>query len=583
MNFKQSIYIFLIICLMLMVITNNSSSKTILKGVLLGFDSKPMIKSHVLVKPLNKYDSSSILIECDRDGNFIIDIQDSGFIFIRFSGVNHQPCEIPIYTSSTQDSISFICKLIPNSIDTNNKVFITGNFNDFKFYDNNYLMKKNLNGKYSIDINTSIDTLIYQIINQGNNYNHSINGTLNNYYQIDNEGDYYSVFIQANRNKTIIFNPVYYIFHNAKYKTPEIVVLNNAQLQDFINLCLDNKIYLSPNDRLNYFLEDTTLKNSSFLSLFTSKKVSNIIQRKIDNLDSLIKINKIENERIILFMEYFNYLALAKILMDAKILGLISFVSINVNLDVLKQGLNLISPTSMLWITKLNRGPDIPFLCSIIVEGTDSSDYIEQLVSDHPVVSFRLEVLKKGFNYYNELNLNKNRKKYFLGRLLSEYPYDNDVQVMKLIYSENNRIKTNKKIPDFEIKDIESNRIITNIDLFGKYTLLDFWSTYCSPCISEFAFFNDAFKKYKDKNFQIITISFDKDIKKVKAFLSKKNIPWTNAFETDGFTSEIAKKFEVIGLPKPLLINKDGIIIAEGHEIRGKNLLKKLESIFDVE
>jgi len=86
-----------------------------------------------------------------------------------------------------------------------------------------------------------------------------------------------------------------------------------------------------------------------------------------------------------------------------------------------------------------------------------------------------------------------------------------------------------------------------------------------------------VYEKFKDKNFSILSISFDQKSEDVVKFRKEMwRMPWLNAFLEDGFRSELAKKFEVVGIPKPILVGPKGLILDEGFTLRGEALDRTL-------
>lgn len=111
----------------------------------------------------------------------------------------------------------------------------------------------------------------------------------------------------------------------------------------------------------------------------------------------------------------------------------------------------------------------------------------------------------------------------------------------------------------------------------GQYVLLDFWATWCAPCIAELPTLQTADSTYGGQDFTILSLSFDGERSTVTDFLRDRDMPWQHAFVEGGFESEIANRFEVVGIPKPILLGPDGQIVATESDLRGENLLTTLE------
>ncbi len=102
------------------------------------------------------------------------------------------------------------------------------------------------------------------------------------------------------------------------------------------------------------------------------------------------------------------------------------------------------------------------------------------------------------------------------------------------------------------------NDVLTSDELKGKYVLLNFWATWCPPCIKEMPVFNKMYEKYKDK-FELIGILFerDKDAQELAAFMEKHNIKFPITVGEENF--RMAKAFDDVNkIPESFLYGKDG-------------------------
>ncbi|PQJ79863.1 TlpA family protein disulfide reductase [Polaribacter porphyrae] len=145
------------------------------------------------------------------------------------------------------------------------------------------------------------------------------------------------------------------------------------------------------------------------------------------------------------------------------------------------------------------------------------------------------------------------------------------------------RIVLNKEIPDFNFQDFDnSNLTITKESLKGKTVLLDFWATWCGPCVKEIPNIEILHNKYKDKGFEVVSISLDKNDELVKSFRKNRySLPWKNTILTEGFKASQAIKMEVSSLPKVILFDKEGKIIAIDEDAKAEKLEAKLNAVFN--
>ncbi len=122
-----------------------------------------------------------------------------------------------------------------------------------------------------------------------------------------------------------------------------------------------------------------------------------------------------------------------------------------------------------------------------------------------------------------------------------------------------------------------SEEMVSNKSLLGKFYLMDFWAVWCGPRVGEMPNLHKAYKRFHAANLEFLSLSFDARPRDVKKFRQGKwEMPWLHSFVEGGFRNEIAKKFEVAGIPKPILVSPDGTILATEGALRGKNLEETL-------
>ena len=133
-----------------------------------------------------------------------------------------------------------------------------------------------------------------------------------------------------------------------------------------------------------------------------------------------------------------------------------------------------------------------------------------------------------------------------------------------------------KPFPLFAEKDLDGKPLaIANFK--GKVVLVDFWATWCGPCVAELPNVQAAYKKYHAKGFEIIGISLDDNRDKLTAFLKEKDVPWAQYFDGLGWQSKLGQQFGINSIPATFLLDRDGIIIARN--LRGEGLSFKLGTL----
>ena len=125
-----------------------------------------------------------------------------------------------------------------------------------------------------------------------------------------------------------------------------------------------------------------------------------------------------------------------------------------------------------------------------------------------------------------------------------------------------NFVTTNQPIYNFVLPN-ENDIAFDTQTLKGKWILIDFWASWCAGCLEQFPQLRNIYGSYKDKNFEIVSVSIDKMKTDWKATLAKENLNWINLIEGQGTSGPVATKYNLFGVPKNFLIDSEGSIIAE--------------------
>ena len=100
-------------------------------------------------------------------------------------------------------------------------------------------------------------------------------------------------------------------------------------------------------------------------------------------------------------------------------------------------------------------------------------------------------------------------------------------------------------------------------DFRGKYVYIDLWATWCGPCKAEIPFLQKIEEEYHDKNIEFVSISIDKakDHDKWKAFVDEKKLGGTQLMADNNWESAFVKTYQVIGIPRFILLDPVGKIL----------------------
>ena len=133
--------------------------------------------------------------------------------------------------------------------------------------------------------------------------------------------------------------------------------------------------------------------------------------------------------------------------------------------------------------------------------------------------------------------------------------------------------------PAFTLPDTSGHNV-SLAEFKGKYVLIDFWATWCGPCMAEMPNVRKAYEKYKASGFEIIGVSLDRpDSKeKWKKVIVRDQLAWTHVSDLNWWNSKAALAYNVNAVPANFLIDPNGKII--GKNLRGEALQDKLADLF---
>lgn len=130
------------------------------------------------------------------------------------------------------------------------------------------------------------------------------------------------------------------------------------------------------------------------------------------------------------------------------------------------------------------------------------------------------------------------------------------------------KIKGIKATADLKTKPLDlkftavDGREVDVSKLQGKVVLIDFWATWCGPCVAELPNVLKAYKELHPKGFEIVGISLDSDKAELEGFVKERGMEWPQYFDGKGWQNQISSKYGIQSIPTMWLLNKKGMVVS---------------------
>lgn len=135
------------------------------------------------------------------------------------------------------------------------------------------------------------------------------------------------------------------------------------------------------------------------------------------------------------------------------------------------------------------------------------------------------------------------------------------------------------KYQDIELMNPEGKMVkLSEYVPEGKYAMLEFWASWCGPCRGEIPHLRHVYKDYKDKGFEIISISIDQKKEDWEKAMKEEGMVWKQLCDPNGFDGPVAKQYNISGVPTCIILDKEGRIFKT--DMRGAALDATLQDLY---
>ena len=518
------------------------------RGTVVGYHGKPLALAHV------HHDKKSVTVA--PDGRFEIAIPSQGLIRLYITGVDS--VDYPTFIFAEGSDIELNVQLGTYALASDfSKVAVLlegmGSFSQAK------PMAKQPDGTYKAVVPAKNGELAYELVNVTTS--NSVNGTMGDGYRYDGEGNYFSTVKADQAEVTVIFDP-------SQLPPPEAETKLSFRDPDSRIAHISRITTRIANHQQAFFRAMTSTSpeaqaNRESLSKSSRGRAKALAEKIPKTADALV--------RQALLIEYFA--------LSAPIMGLP--VGGNQAPDaqhraLAERGISEIPTDSPFW--SLSAG-----VAQIMVEATGArkqhQQYLDAIIETHPDKNVSLGLAVQQLAQAHGKGELEDAKRYY--SIIKTRFGDMPLARIAERFSPERKLRTGVEIPSFSLASMDDPSIrFTDSDLRGKVYMIEFWATWCKPCVAQMPRLHKLYKEHKSKGFTIVSVAMHDGKDAVLEFRAGKwPMPWNNVFVDGALQDEIKDTFEVFGLPTMILVDRQGKIVGVNESLENDGLAKLLDRV----
>ncbi len=140
------------------------------------------------------------------------------------------------------------------------------------------------------------------------------------------------------------------------------------------------------------------------------------------------------------------------------------------------------------------------------------------------------------------------------------------------------QLAVGKNMPDITMNTPEGTPLsLGEVVAKNKYTLVDFWASWCGPCRQEMPHVVKAYAAYRAKGFEVLGVSLDENAEDWKKAIKDLGMAWPQMSDLKGWKSAASEVYAIRSIPSTFLVDQNGVIVAR--DLRGDALEKKLAEL----
>ncbi|MDZ7757995.1 TlpA disulfide reductase family protein [Rhodohalobacter sp.] len=475
-----------------------------------------------------------------KDGNPVeMELSNSKPYILKFVAPGHRP--VYTFLNAGFKAAEFNVQLSPSTPTQELNPTLRGNFNNFDGR-SAIEMEQTPDGLWEATIETDLDTIQYVV--NGVHLLERVPGTEDRIVINESAGGFHRNFISeiikpSEENRiTITFDPSEYSAEPGEYS---LALSGDKELEGVA------KLYSRSIDEHLDRLKSNQLKYAA----------GNTPPFEHDYSDYLSDIQEIEQQ----YSDSSPVISLAAELVKYRFRRELSSSDFK-NINLFKE----LAPDSPLWM--LSYGSVTAMSNKYSFEETEA--YLKSIAEKSPFELLKGEALFNLIRNYRDLEDEENWHAAFF-ELVSKYPDHYTVKHAYQNYAPEQPISEGRPLPFEEFNRLDGTGTFNINDLEEDYVLLDFWATWCGPCIASMPKLHELHDKYSDKGFSIVSISLDDEADLVHSFRNEWEMPWVHGIES--INSSKIREMGVAGVPYYILLGPDrNVLNYNQDELRSEKL-----------
>ncbi|MEX2232454.1 MAG: TlpA disulfide reductase family protein [Cyclobacteriaceae bacterium] len=527
-------------------------AQSVITGTLLGNDGKPMKKAMVLMT-VGEAAATTVIIQPDKNGQFRRESKHTGLHFLNFAGADHVQQQAVIYIEEPRALELNVRLDQPDYKEDLSLAEIYSNSAKASF--NGQRLQKLPNGKFGAVFHSNESSIQY-LIRNATNSGMPVTGTNAKEYFFSAHGGIHTAIFAVEK-------PV-----DGKV-TIELDPVRSGKSSHVKSLFPDEG---SIDEQLTQIYHEINSLNYSMPSEPAAKLLSNRIL--------------MEESAVLRQALWVKYLALLFPGLG-KDYGEMPTGQIK-DSTLISKAMDELSPTSPFWMLRMHYPSPADYIeKAVLATGHPEryKEYIERSVESWPFTA-------RGWGYSSLISMAEKKgdseesdRLYERLKLLSP-----ESQAAKFVKLQRERkeaatVVAGSEVPSFKAHSLQDTSVVYTPDnMQTKIYLIDFWATWCAPCIQEFPYLQRAYEQYHDKGFQILSYSLDASREVVVRFRKERfPMPWLHGIDLklQRNQSPMAKQFEVFDIPAAFLIDESGKILATSQDVSKEKLEEVLKKLFE--